>query len=76
MPKHISNLSDESVVKQWMENIYCQYFILPADNSDIFSAVIGGIIFNVANILLFAAIALVGIAVAFPVELAWHWRFI
>jgi len=26
MLKHISNLSDESIVKQWSENIYFQYF--------------------------------------------------
>ena len=26
MLKHIRNLSDESVVEQWMENIYYQYF--------------------------------------------------
>jgi len=38
-----------------------------ADSSNIFSAIIGGIIFNVANILLVAAIAIAGMAVAFPV---------
>jgi IS5 family transposase len=26
MLKHIRNLSDESVVEQWMENVYYQYF--------------------------------------------------
>ena len=36
-------------------------------NKYIFSAVIGGIIFNAANILLSAAIAIAGMAVAFPV---------
>lgn len=38
-----------------------------ADAGNIFSAVIGGIIFNAANILLVAAIAIAGMAVAFPV---------
>jgi glucose uptake protein len=38
-----------------------------ADAGSIFSAVIGGIIFNAANILLVAAIAIAGMAVAFPV---------
>lgn len=41
--------------------------ISQADNDSIFSAVIGGIIFNAANILLVAAIAIAGMAVAFPV---------
>ncbi len=41
--------------------------IQQADNKNIFSAVIGGIIFNAANILLVAAIAIAGMAVAFPV---------
>ena len=41
--------------------------ISQADSSSIFSAVIGGIIFNAANILLVAAIAIAGMAVAFPV---------
>lgn len=41
--------------------------ISQADSSNIFSAVIGGIIFNAANILLVAAIAIAGMAVAFPV---------
>ncbi len=41
--------------------------ITQADNSSIFSAVIGGVIFNAANILLVAAIAIAGMAVAFPV---------
>jgi glucose uptake protein len=38
-----------------------------ADMSNIMSAFIGGIIFNAANILLSAAIAIAGMAVAFPV---------
>ena len=38
-----------------------------ADNSNLFSALLGGIIFNLANILLVAAIAIAGMAVAFPV---------
>ncbi len=38
-----------------------------ADRHNIFSAIIGGVIFNAANILLVAAIAIAGMAVAFPV---------
>jgi glucose uptake protein len=38
-----------------------------ADSSNLRSAVIGGIIFNAANILLGAAIAIAGMSVAFPV---------
>ena len=38
-----------------------------ADQSNLFSAVIGGVIFNLANILLVAAIAIAGMSVAFPV---------
>lgn len=38
-----------------------------ADGSNIFKAIIGGIIFNAANILLSAAISIAGMAVAFPV---------
>ncbi|MFI5133928.1 MAG: multidrug DMT transporter permease, partial [Chitinophagales bacterium] len=38
-----------------------------ADVSNIFKAFLGGIIFNAANILLCAAIAIAGMAVAFPV---------
>ncbi|MGH2563349.1 MAG: GRP family sugar transporter [Ginsengibacter sp.] len=41
--------------------------ISQANAHNIFSAVIGGIIFNAANILLVAAIAIAGMAVAFPV---------
>lgn len=37
-----------------------------ADSSNIISAIIGGIIFNAANILLSASISLAGLAVAFP----------
>ena len=38
-----------------------------ADRSNIMSAMLGGLVFNVANILLVAAIDLAGMAVAFPV---------
>ena len=41
--------------------------IVQADGNNILSAIIGGIIFNAANILLVAAIAIAGMAVAFPV---------
>lgn len=41
--------------------------ISQAGSGSIFSAVLGGIIFNAANILLVAAIAIAGMAVAFPV---------
>ncbi len=41
--------------------------ISQANAANIFSAIIGGIIFNAANILLVAAIAIAGMAVAFPV---------
>ncbi len=41
--------------------------VAQADNSSIFSAILGGIIFNAANILLVAAISIAGMAVAFPV---------
>ncbi|HEY2584115.1 MAG TPA: GRP family sugar transporter [Mucilaginibacter sp.] len=41
--------------------------IAQADGKNILSAIIGGIIFNAANILLCAAIAIAGMAVAFPV---------
>lgn len=37
-----------------------------ADSSNIMSAIVGGIIFNAANILLSASISLAGLAVAFP----------
>src|SRR5437763_1285687 len=40
--------------------------IAQADGKNILSAIIGGIIFNAANILLCAAIAIAGMAVAFP----------
>jgi len=43
--------------------------IKQADSSNIFSALIGGIIFNAANILFSAAIAIAGMAVAFPVAI-------
>jgi glucose uptake protein len=38
-----------------------------ADGENIFSALLGGMIFNAANILLVAAIAIAGMSVAFPV---------
>jgi glucose uptake protein len=38
-----------------------------ADSSNILSAFIGGVVFNLANILLSAAIAIAGMAVAFPI---------
>src|SRR6201999_1270015 len=38
-----------------------------ADQSNIGSAILGGIIFNAANILFSAAIAIAGMAVAFPI---------
>ncbi|MEO7767706.1 MAG: GRP family sugar transporter [Ferruginibacter sp.] len=38
-----------------------------ADSANLFSAFIGGVVFNLANILLVSAIALAGMAVAFPV---------
>ena len=41
--------------------------VAQADSGSIFSAVLGGIIFNAANILLVAAISIAGMAVAFPV---------
>ncbi|MES1217054.1 MAG: GRP family sugar transporter [Bacteroidota bacterium] len=41
--------------------------IRQADSANIYSALIGGIIFNAANILFSAAIAIAGMAVAFPV---------
>lgn len=40
--------------------------LLQADSSRLMSAVIGGVIFNAANILLSASISLAGMAVAFP----------
>lgn len=41
--------------------------VTQADGANIFSAVLGGVIFNAANILLVAAIAIAGMSVAFPV---------
>jgi glucose uptake protein len=38
-----------------------------ADSSSIISALIGGVVFNLANILLISAIAIAGLSVAFPV---------
>lgn len=41
--------------------------IRQADMSSLFSSLVGGVIFNLANILLVAAIAIAGMSVAFPV---------
>src|SRR5947208_2906312 len=41
--------------------------IRQADSKAIMSALIGGVVFNAANILLSAAIAIAGMAVAFPI---------
>ena len=41
--------------------------MLQADTANLYSAIIGGVLFNVANILLVAAIGIAGMAVAFPV---------
>ncbi len=41
--------------------------LLQADLANIISAVIGGVVFNAANILLSASVSLAGLAVAFPV---------
>ncbi len=41
--------------------------ISQAEAANIFSAMIGGVIFNLSNILLVAAIAIAGMAVAFPI---------
>lgn len=38
-----------------------------ADSSNLLSAILGGVVFNAANILLVAAIAIAGMSVAFPV---------
>src|ERR1700751_3656093 len=43
--------------------------LMQADMKNIVSALLGGIIFNAANILFSAAIAIAGIAVAFPVSI-------
>lgn len=43
--------------------------IKQADDNNILSALIGGVIFNAANILFSAAIAIAGMAVAFPVAI-------
>src|SRR5690242_18706829 len=40
-----------------------------ADTSNIFSVMIGGAIFNLANLLLVAAIDMAGLAVAFPISI-------
>lgn len=41
--------------------------IQQASNSNLMSAIIGGVVFNLANILLVAAIAIAGMSVAFPI---------
>ena len=41
--------------------------ICQADRGNIISAILGGVVFNISNILLVAAIAIAGMAVAFPV---------
>ncbi len=41
--------------------------MLQADQGNILSAILGGVIFNLSNILLVAAIAIAGMAIAFPV---------
>ena len=41
--------------------------VAQASSSNLFSAILGGIIFNAANILLVAAISIAGMSVAFPV---------
>lgn len=43
--------------------------IKQADHTNIISALVGGVIFNAANILLSAAIAIAGMAVAFPLAI-------
>src|ERR1700733_10313099 len=43
--------------------------IQQADSSNILSALLGGFIFNAANILFSAAIAIAGMAVAFPIAI-------
>src|ERR1039457_3471578 len=40
-----------------------------ADTTNIFSTMVGGAIFNLANLLLVAAIAMAGLAIAFPVAI-------
>jgi glucose uptake protein len=40
-----------------------------ADNSNIMSTMVGGVIFNLANLLLVAAIDMAGLAIAFPVSI-------
>ena len=40
-----------------------------ADNSNIVSTLVGGAIFNLANLLLVAAIDMAGLAIAFPISI-------
>ena len=44
-----------------------------ADNMHILFAILGGAVFNVANLLLVAAIDIAGLAVAFRSASAWRW---
>src|SRR5437868_13977371 len=44
-----------------------------ADLNNVLSAFAGGIVFNAANILFSAAIAIAGMAVAFLLLSDWHW---
>jgi glucose uptake protein len=45
--------------------------LMQADSENIISAIVGGIIFNAANILLVAAISIAGMSVAFPVGIGF-----
>jgi glucose uptake protein len=51
--------------------------IRQASTSSIINPIIGGIIFNLSNILLVAAIAIAGMSIAFPVggDYPWFWVF-
>ena len=53
--------SNGSVGRSFLEDVS------QAGNDNLFSAILGGVIFNAANILLVAAIAIAGMSVAFPV---------
>ena len=45
--------------------------LMQADGRNLFSAFLGGVVFNASNILLAAAVALCGMSVAFPVGVGW-----
>lgn len=47
--------------------------LMQADGRNLFSAFLGGVVFNASNILLAAAVALCGMSVAFPSEWDWRW---